>query len=521
MLAVGVLLCLAPAARAGTYEMWSCAGPDGKPVAAEGWRVEGHGVNSSPSNACASGQGLYAGLSGGDDHAANSEILTWHFQVPSTLKIASYRLWRAARVEPNSGNASPVYWMARQSNQYIGAYVVPSENCPGWQCRGLGDVNGHYAAANLVAERGLSDVRDLFLNAGCGGSPGTSCLATAGPAPDTVYFHMYRAAIVLQDDNDPVFTSPPSGSLTAGGTLAGLQGVSFSASDVGSGVYHAEIEVDGHTMVQQGFGCAPPFTAIVPCKPAAGGSLSFDTAALADGVHIARVLVSDATGTNTAAFGPFTITTANEPARCAPAASPSFTVGFDHKRRTIRRGGRLNVLGQLAGAVAGTQVRVVSRVRRAGARTRVLPTPLVTDAEGRFTYRVPAGPSRVLRFAHRVPLEPLYACSKALKVAVRARVALAAKPRTVSPGGRVRFRGRLRGGYLPKRGKLVELQAYDRGRWRSVRTVRANRKGRFHYRYRFSFRAGGTTYPFRAVVRPDAGYPWARGTSRRVRIHVR
>lgn len=63
-------------------------------------------------------------------------------------------------------------------------------------------------------------------------------------------------------------------------------------------------------------------------------------------------------------------------------------------------------------------------------------------------------------------------------------------------------------------GKVVELQAHERGRWRTFRTVRTSRKGAFSYRYRFSFRAGGR-------VRADGSYPFALGTSRRVRVRVR
>src|SRR5829696_4094127 len=159
MLAVGLALLICGTARAGTYEVWSCADADGKPVVADGWRSEGAGYFSSPSNDCAGGNGLYAGLNGAFAHAANTETLTWHFQVPAPLKIASYRLWRAARTEANSYNASPVYWMARQQNVYTGAYVVGTENCPG--CGGLGDTTYHFTGANLVQETGLADVRDL------------------------------------------------------------------------------------------------------------------------------------------------------------------------------------------------------------------------------------------------------------------------------------------------------------------------------------------------------------------------
>ena len=516
-LLLALLALLVPAtARAGTYEVWSCAGPDGKPAPADGWRVEGGATNSSPVNNCASGGGLFAGLSGGDDHPANDATLTWHYQVPASLKIASYRLWRAVRTGPNSLNASSVYWMARQANQYIGAYVVGPENCPG--CGGFGDLNSHYVAANLVSETGLADVRDLFLNAGCGGNTGASCLASASDDPYQVFFAMYRLAAVLQDDTDPVFTSPPAGTLTGGGTLAGPQGVSFSATDTGSGLYQAMIEVDGLLAQTQTLGCAPPFTAVVPCKPAASGTVTLDTAALADGAHSVRVLVTDATGTNTAAFGPFPITTSNAPTSCSPADSPNLSVAFDRKRHTIAYGGKLNVVGQ---APPGAQVRVFSQVSRAGAAARLGRTPIVADAAGKFTYKVPAGPSRGLRFAYRGGSDPLFSCSKTLNVAVKARSTLKATPRTVRSGRRVRFTGKLRGGYVPKGGKLIELQAYERGRWRSITTLRTNSHGSFSYRYRFSFRASGTTFPVRVRVRHDGSYPFALGTSKRVRVRVR
>jgi hypothetical protein len=232
-----------------------------------------------------------------------------------------------------------------------------------------------------------------------------------------------------------------------------------------------------------------------------------------------RVLLKDASG-NTAAHGPFTVTTANNPAACAPIAAAEVVTRFDRKRATIAYGGRLNVRGTLAGAAAGTVVRVISQVKGTGT-PRLVATPLTTDAAGRFSYRVPAGPSRTLRFAYRSGTEATFRCAKPLTVSVRARVSLSAAPRTVSSGSRVRFSGRLRGGHVPRNGKVVELQAFERGRWRTFRTVRSTGKGAFSYRYRFSFRASGTTFPVRARVRADSSYPFALGTSNRVRVRVR
>ena len=109
----------------------------------------------------------------------------------------------------------------------------------------------------------------------------------------------------------------------------------------------------------------------------------------------------------------------------------------------------------------------------------------------------------------------------AANVAVKARVTLPALAAPIRSGRRVRFRGKLRGGYVPKRGKLVELQAFERGRWRSITTCGRTPRGAFSYRYRFSFRASGTTFPVRVRVRREASYPFALGTSKRVRVRVR
>jgi hypothetical protein len=246
--------------------------------------------------------------------------------------------------------------------------------------------------------------------------------------------------------------------------------------------------------------------------------VTLDTALLADGPHSVRVLVTDATQTNAVAAGPFAITTANAAVSCAPGAAPGLSARLDRKRRTIAYRGRLGVRGQVS---PGTEIRVLSRIRRAGAPLRLLSVPVKADAKGRFSYRVPAGPSRTLRFAYRGASEVAFHCSKPLSVAVRAPVSLSASPRSIRPGARVRFSGRLRGGHVPARGKLVELQAFERGRWRSIRTVRTDEEGVFRYAYRFSFRARGTSFPVRARVRPEDGYPWALGTSRRVTVRVR
>jgi hypothetical protein len=83
----------------------------------------------------------------------------------------------------------------------------------------------------------------------------------------------------------------------------------------------------------------------------------------------------------------------------------------------------------------------------------------------------------------------------------------------------VRFRGSLPGRPLPPRGVTLELQAHQPGRgWRTIKTTRTRRGGLYSTRYRFN--SAGGRFTFRLRLRPNDSYPYARGTSKTVRIRV-
>ncbi|HKP88850.1 MAG TPA: hypothetical protein VJT75_02640, partial [Thermoleophilaceae bacterium] len=142
-----------------------------------------------------------------------------------------------------------------------------------------------------------------------------------------------------------------------------------------------------------------------------------------------------------------------------------------------------------------------------------------TDAGGGFAFRVPAGSSRTLRF--RYPGSAIDRPSQAeVTVRVPAAITIRASRRSVRNGQAVTFSGRLRGRPIPSGGKVVDLQAHYRGRWRTFATPRAGRDGRWRYRYRFGATRGRLVYPFRALVRPESAYPYALGKSRTTRVTV-
>ncbi|HET8951215.1 MAG TPA: carboxypeptidase-like regulatory domain-containing protein [Solirubrobacteraceae bacterium] len=156
-----------------------------------------------------------------------------------------------------------------------------------------------------------------------------------------------------------------------------------------------------------------------------------------------------------------------------------------------------------------------------GTRRPLVLGEVVTAANGYYSFRVRPGKNRIIHAGYRTAPDALdLACSRNVRLNVRAGITLRAS-RSVPRGGRARFRGRLLGKPIPRVGKLVDLQAFDGGRWRTFATTRTNRKGRYRASYRFIRTSSPRTFRFRARARKEARYPYALGTSKVVRVRVR
>jgi hypothetical protein len=192
-------------------------------------------------------------------------------------------------------------------------------------------------------------------------------------------------------------------------------------------------------------------------------------------------------------------------------------------RPGVRYRSRVTLLGRLTlpkrQPVAGTDLEVWEQIKLQGAPWRRVSTAR-TSRTGRFRFRASAGPARTIRF--RYPGTRLIRPENAeVALRVRASTTLRVSDHRVVNGEYVTFRGRVRGRPLPASGKLVELQAYAGGAWRTFAQPRASAKdGRWAYRYRFQATRGRVRYRFRARVRQEADYPFHTGTSRRVRVTV-
>jgi hypothetical protein len=193
------------------------------------------------------------------------------------------------------------------------------------------------------------------------------------------------------------------------------------------------------------------------------------------------------------------------------------------RSRTVDYGRSVPIRGRLTlpgpNALADAALDIFEQVAVPGATWRRIGMAR-TDGKGQFAYRARPGPSRLLRFAYSgTPL--VQPRSGDVRVRVRARTSFRVSRDHVVNGDDVVFSGRV-GGQVPSTGKLLELQAYSRGSWRTFATPRAGAAShRWRFDYRFTATRGVVRYRFRAVVPTEQGFPYARGVSRKLHVTVR
>ena len=129
--------------------------------------------------------------------------------------------------------------------------------------------------------------------------------------------------------------------------------------------------------------------------------------------------------------------------------------------KTIPLRGRLSSPG--GNPLAHRDIQVFEQTRLPASPWRLIAT-ITTSRTGRFTFKALRGPSRTLRFRFGGS-ETIRGGTADVRLAVRAVTSLHVNRPSVVNGEDVRFRGRLQGRGIPASGKLIELQAFARGRW--------------------------------------------------------
>lgn len=472
LLSIPLLLLLAAPARAGTYV----------DTGLDGWSP----AIRAPGGFVAAGRGSSTlGVQfWGRAAFAPGDRAEWAYDAPPDTTVATWAFEREV-AGIGSGHWNTLFSAGRR----LVAHDVPSVN----------RVWGRIAAGGLAAGR-----LDAALQ--CGGPRACSPLGVAR-------LTLRASRVSLHDPYAPV-VSVVQGELATAPVLRGSVALSFAAADRGGGVYRAFAVVDGRAGAPVAVGderCrarAPyEFAYRRPCPLEAGATVAIDTARLPEGRHEVAVVVEDAAGNRTTAYGPVAKTVDNVPSP-RPVAAPRLPVvsaWLDRRGRralsvTTRYGERVRLRGRVTDAagrpLAGAPVDVAEQVVDApghpvdvvaGRPASWRPAAaLRTFADGTFTTLTRVGPSRRLRVAG-APL--------ALTVNVRAPVTARVRGAIVS--------GRLRGG---RRGVLVELQARRERRWVTRLVVRTFASGRFSGR----LRARGMV---RARVPAQPGLPYATGVS--------
>jgi hypothetical protein len=169
--------------------------------------------------------------------------------------------------------------------------------------------------------------------------------------------------------------------------------------------------------------------------------------------------------------------------------------------------------------LAGQDVRILAAPDDGGASFAEA-ARATTAADGQWRAQLPAGPSRLIRvvYAGSSMLLPSNAVARTV---VPAGVRLSIAPTRSHWGATIKISGRVLGGYVPASGEVLFVRLRYNGKEIEVTHVRTARDGRFRTSYTFLGGAGDATYPFWVSTVPESDYPFAAGSSRRIRVTVR
>jgi hypothetical protein len=542
-IAATAALAIAASACAGEYHVYSCRTPSGESAPGDGWSGSATGTATVAEDTCSQpGGALIAGLRADTPRTANADVATWAFTAPPDTTLAGATLWRAGDADGGAVvNATYEFWLAGPTETHV------FDECLSiLRCTDVGDAAQPLSTENRVAVPAADLGSHLYLGASCGGVLEYDCAERSGdPNGYAAVVYLYAADLTLEQSVGPSAWNV-SGELAGAPTVAGASDVVFSASDPGSGVYEAVFSVDGQavqsTVVNEDGGrCRnvgqttdglPAFLYAQPCPASVSADVGFETTRVSNGEHHLVVSVIDAAG-NAATVLDRNITVDNQPPPGGPNGTPAsaqatLTVGWaatGSDRLTSRYGRAQTVVGRLTGpggvGIDAAQIDVLATPDYAGAREAAMVSPR-TGANGRFSMRLPAGvSSRTLRFEYSDDLDSPPVVTKTLTLSVRAGVTLRIRPRTASVGRTVHFSGRLRGGPIPRGGKLLVLEARSPGgAWLEFDVIRSDARGRYHANYTFKF-PGPAHYQFRVLCEAEADYPYATGASNVVGVWER
>jgi hypothetical protein len=484
----------ASVAHAGMYVINNC------PAAGNGnsgpWTI--YGAPQADLGSCSGGPGSWIGPLGGTVGVdANTGV---QIDVPagSGITISQVKAWWAV---PSSVSGATTFALASTNTGVVGMSDTPLNRT---------SPPDDFVLPSSATWFSLDDYcsNDDYSN---------SCTIGGGENAD---LQLFGSQVTLSDSN------PPSGSVTGGalagsGSVSGTQSLSFDASDGGPGVRLIQLLVDGQVVATNDYGAECPYQNFAACPATISDSISWNTASVANGPHEVALRIVNAAQVP-AIVDDHSLVTHNPPhtpngSPACESAGLTLVVNGKSRRALIRFGRRPKITGMLA---CGNASIVGATIAITGGG---LDTSVTTSLLGQFSYQVPPGPNRTIRFVYRAFADDLKpAAAATAHLAVLPRIRLSISPRRTFDGGTIAWHGEVAGGPYPAGGVTLLVEVREGRRWQPFDEIIA-RDGSFGYRYTFLRTTEPTNYKFRVALPANGadGYDYDPAGSNTITVHVR
>ncbi len=287
---------LAPA-HAGTYVIDNCPSAPGANSDPGPWTVFGAPQNTKGS--CTGGPGNFIGPLGGSMSPGELDGVQVTAPAGSGITIRDAKVWWFV---PHQSSGADTFALAS-----VNTGVVEESGTPK-------DSSG--TPEDLVLP---STTTELTLADYCSGDDaGSGCAFGTGENPD---LELLGAQLTLADSRLPT-AKVTGGGLASTRPLSGTQSFAYTAEDTDSGVRLVQLLIDGESTATDDYLSQCAYTDFQACPASESGTISWNTASVADGQHSIQAIVEDA-AQNTSTFYDGTIITENAPSNSSPPSIPT------------------------------------------------------------------------------------------------------------------------------------------------------------------------------------------------------
>jgi hypothetical protein len=513
VLAALLALLMASNAHAGTYVINNCPSAPGANGNPGPWTVFGAPQNTRGS--CTGGPGNWIGPEGGSMSPGELDGVQVVVPAGSGITIREARIW----------------WVVPHQSSGADTFALASVNT------GLVEESGTPKNSAITPDEWVlpSTTTELTLADYCSNDDaGNGCVFGGGENPD---LELLGSQLTLADSNLPIGTVT-GGALAGTGTLAGTESLTYNAQDSGSGVRLVQLLMGGRPVAQKDYLADCPYENFAACPPTVSDEIQWNTTAASNGTHELALRVVNAAG-NASIVDEHTVTINNpgvgvngsingrgpHVANGAPCAGEALELVVNGRRRppVVTYGKTVTVRGVLhCGTVPIRGARVLIATL-GGPGSAAIASSVQSALDGSFSYKVPAGPDRQLRFSYTAYSDDSApSASATASILIRPKIKLKIRPRHTSNAHTIYWAGTLTGGPYPPEGVTLDVEVQEGRSWRIFDQVVANRRGRFRYSYRFHATGEPTTYTFRVALPHTGaqGYPYTWGASNSINVHV-